>query len=104
VDGIDCYVLVRRPKEKKDTQYSKHVQWVRKDNLLRYKVEYYDKKDKLLKTMYFDACELIDGIWTNTKLRVEKADGKSSTLVDWSKIKYNVGLKDEYFEHSNLHR
>ncbi len=104
VDGTDCYILERRAKAGKDTQYSRHKQWVRKDNLLRRKMEFYDKKDKLLKTMYFDECAKIDGIWTTTKARIVRADGKSVTYIDWSDIKYNLGLKDERFDHSQLHR
>lgn len=103
-NGIECHVLVRYPKPEKNTQYSKQVQWVRKDNLLRAKMDMYDKKNKLIKTIYFDACEKIDNIWTNTKTRVVTADGRSTTLIDWTNIKYNVGLKDEMFEHSQLHR
>ncbi|MDR3205180.1 MAG: outer membrane lipoprotein-sorting protein [Deltaproteobacteria bacterium] len=104
VDGKDCYILTRTAIKQKDTQYSRQVQWVRKDNLLREKIEYYDKKNKLLKTMYFLTCDKIDGIWTTTKLKIDKADGTSSTVVDWSKIQYNVGLKDQDFEQSRLHR
>ena len=104
VDGIDCYILDRIPKEGKKTQYSKHIQWVRKDNLLRYKVEYYDKKGKMLKTMMFPTCELIDGIWSATTTTLERADGKSRTEVVWDKMRYNVGLDDAMFEHSHLQR
>lgn len=104
VNGIDCYILDRMPKAGKDTQYSKHRQWVRKDNYLRYKMEFYDKKGKLIKTTYFDECAKIDGVWTNTKNRVVRADGKSTTYVDWTDIRYNIGLKDERFDHSQLRR
>ncbi|MCR5260036.1 MAG: outer membrane lipoprotein-sorting protein [Desulfovibrio sp.] len=102
--GIDCWVLVRYPKPGKNTGYSKMVQWVRKDNLLRRRMDYYDKKGKMIKTMYFDECRVIDGIPTVTKSRVVRADGRSVTTIDWKSIRYNVGLKKEIFEHSQLHR
>lgn len=104
VGGIDCYILERYPKPEKKTQYSKHKQWVRKDNYLRLKMEYYDKHEKLVKTMYFSDCRKIDGIWTNMHVRLERADGGSVTTVLWKEVKYNVGLDPELFTQSQLQR
>ena len=72
VDGIDCYVLERTPKKGKETQYSRQVQWVRKDTLLRLRADYYDKKDRLVKKLFFSRQEKIDGIWAVTQMRVER--------------------------------
>jgi hypothetical protein len=104
IDGIDCYVLERIPKPEKDTQYSRQMQWVRKDNLLRLKSNCYNKKNQLIKTFYFDKSELIDDIWTVTKLRIERDDKTSITVIDWNNLKYNVDLKDDIFEHNQMQR
>lgn len=104
VDGFDCYILERYPKPGKKTQYSKHVQWVRKDIYLRTKMEFYDKHNKLIKTMYFSDAQKIDGIWSNMKVRLVRADGGSETDVVWFDLKYNVGLDPEIFTQSQLQR
>ena len=59
VDGSDCYILERTPKKGKETQYSRQVQWVRKDTLLRLRADYYDKKDRLVKKLFFSRQEKI---------------------------------------------
>lgn len=104
VDGIDCYVLERTPKKGKDTQYSRQVQWVRKDTLLRLRADYYDKKNRLVKKLHFPHQEKIDGIWTVTRMRVEGVKEGTFTVIDWANLRYNVGLSDAYFEHSALQR
>ncbi|PIE63780.1 MAG: outer membrane lipoprotein-sorting protein [Desulfobacterales bacterium] len=104
VDGIDCYILERIPKPEKDTQYSKEKQWVRKDIWLRRKSEFYDKRDKLLKTAQYEKVENIDGIWTVTRMRLQTPAKRSETVIDWSELRYNVGLEDILFEHSRLKR
>ncbi len=104
IDGVDCYILERIPKEGKDTQYSKQVEWIRKDNWLRQRSEYYDKKGKYLKTATYNRHQLIDGIWTITMVTVETPKKQSKTVVEWQRLQYNVGLEDNLFEHSQLQR
>lgn len=67
-------------------------------------MEYYDKHEKLVKTMYFSDSRKIDGIWTNMHVRLERADGGSVTTVLWKEVKYNVGLDPELFTQSQLQR
>ncbi len=53
VDGFDCYVVESMPANdtvKANSGYSKKVTWVRTDNFLETKVEYYDLAGRLLKT------------------------------------------------------
>jgi outer membrane lipoprotein-sorting protein len=104
VDGVDCYILERTPKPGKNTQYSKQVQWVRKDNFLRQKGDYYDKKGKLIRKFSCLKNEKIDDIWTVTRLKVERPGEGSSTTLELSKVKYNGGVDDSYFEQSKLKR
>lgn len=51
--GQDCYVVESIPQEddlKNDLGYSKRVSWIRKDNLVEAKVDYFDAGGKLFKT------------------------------------------------------
>ncbi len=105
VDGLDCYIVERRAKPGKQTQYSKQVEWIRKDIWLRHKSDYYDKKGKLIKKLFFYDHQLIDGIWTAMKFRCDNAIDKDEfTVVEWPLVKYNPGLNESLFQHSELQR
>jgi uncharacterized protein len=53
VDGLECYVIESLPANetvKSNSGYSKKITWVRTDNFLEARVEYYDLGGRLLKT------------------------------------------------------
>ncbi|UZJ40689.1 outer membrane lipoprotein-sorting protein [Prosthecochloris sp. SCSIO W1101] len=106
VSGIACYVVesVPRPELKKDTNYSKRVQFIRKDLYLPARIDYYDKRGKLLKTATFGGYKQIDGIWTVTRFLYETPRRKTRTLFQRSNISYNQGLDDALFLQNNLMR
>jgi hypothetical protein len=106
VAGADCFVVesVPRPELKKDTNYSKRVQFIRKDIHLPVRIDYYDKRGKLLKTGTHGGFERIEGIWTITKSIMETPGRGTRTLTQRSDIRYNQGLDDALFLQSNLKR
>jgi len=106
IGGIACYVVesVPRPELKKDTNYSKRVQFIRKDIYLPAKIDCYDKRGKLLKTATFGGYKEIDGIWTVTRFLYETPRRKTRTMFQRSNISYNQGLEDALFLQSNLTR
>jgi hypothetical protein len=104
--GVDCFVIesVPRPELKKDTNYSKRVQYIRKDIYLPCRVEYYDKRGKLLKIGTHGGYKQIDGIWTITKSMIETPRRKTRTLYQRDEVAYNQELDDGLFLQSNLKR
>ena len=63
VNGIPCYVIVSTPinaKVERHYGYSKKITWVRKDNFVEKKVEYFDRRGALLKTQTIDKDRLVD--------------------------------------------
>ncbi|PIE70666.1 MAG: outer membrane lipoprotein-sorting protein [Deltaproteobacteria bacterium] len=104
--GADCWVVesVPRPELKKETNYGKRVVYVRKDILLPTKIDYYDKRGRLLKTATFGGFKEIAGIWTITKILFETPARKTRTLMERTDIRYNQGLDDSLFLQSNLKR
>ncbi|MEM7019491.1 MAG: outer membrane lipoprotein-sorting protein, partial [Pseudomonadota bacterium] len=64
------YVLdsVPIPIKAKDSNYAKRRLWVDKEYWLPLKIEFYDKRDRVLKVMEQGGIENIDGIWTATKI------------------------------------
>ena len=49
---MDSYVIERRPRYK-GSGYTRHLCWIDKKELRIHKVEFYDRKKSLLKTMNF---------------------------------------------------
>ncbi|RLB88057.1 MAG: outer membrane lipoprotein-sorting protein [Deltaproteobacteria bacterium] len=102
--GVDCYVVERVSKKQKDTNYSKRITWVRKDIWLPMKIEYFNKREKHIKTGIYGGFKEIKGIWTITKIMVETPRKGSKTLMQYDNVDYNIGLSDSLFEQSNLKR
>lgn len=106
VSGSDCWVVESTPQKKlqKDTNYSKRILFIRKDIYLPVRVEYYDKRGRLIKTATHGGFEKIDGIWSITKSIFETPSRKTRTLFQRKEIVYNSGLDDALFLQGNLKR
>jgi len=63
IDGPDCFVVESVPANdtvKANSGYGKKITWVRKDNFLETKVEYYDLSGRLLKTQRVKEHKLVE--------------------------------------------
>lgn len=100
------WVLESRPVVLKaaDSNYGMRKAWVDAERFLPIKIELYDKRDRLSKVLSFGGFEEIDGIWTATKLIMETPKRNSRTLMQYSEVRYNVGLEDGIFEQTALTR
>jgi outer membrane lipoprotein-sorting protein len=93
----DCWILESIPRELKDTQYGKRISWVIKDIYLPAKVEYYDKKNNLVKVFTSSAIKRIDGIWTIVESEMKDLKRRHRTLMKTETIRYNSGISDRVF-------
>ncbi len=84
-DEGDCYVVEALPatKEKqRGSGYSKRIMWLRKDIFITVKVEFYDRRKKLIKTQTNSAFENVKGtIWRAKK-----------TLMDNIKVQHKTAI------------
>ena len=85
--------------------YSKQIVWIDKAHYRARKIEYYDKKQSLLKTLYLDEHKLYKNkYWRPLRAFMENVQtGKSTELITHSLI-FDVGLKDSDFDESSLRR
>ncbi|MEM7212295.1 MAG: outer membrane lipoprotein-sorting protein, partial [Pseudomonadota bacterium] len=88
----------------KDSNYARRLVWVDRETSLPIKIEFYDRRDRLIKVMSQGAIEQIDGIWTATKVIMETPRRGSRTLMQYSDVRYNVGFEDRVFEQDALQR
>ncbi len=101
----DCFVLARFPVDKKNSGYTRQETWLDKDEYRVWKVDYYDRKNSLLKTLTIsDYQQYMGQYWrAGTMAIVNHQNGKTTTL-NWTNYKFRTGLKDRDFNKNSLKR
>lgn len=96
-ETYDCWVLESIPKDPDGTQYGKRISWIIKDSYLPVKIEYYDKRERLIKRFLARKIQKIDGIWTAVETEMKDLKRKHRTLMKSNDIRYNKGVPDRVF-------
>lgn len=98
------YLIEQVPTDK-HSGYSKQKVWLDKERYVPYKVEYYDRKGSLLKTLELsDYQQYEDKYWRSLKLdMVNNQTGKRTELITHS-IDFKTGLNDRDFNKASLQR
>ncbi len=99
----DCYVIEAVPIDN-NTSYGRRIVWVSKGKWIVLKVEYYDKKNALLKVMTIDEVQKDGPYWSVQKMRMENVQNQHKTIMLISNIQYDTGLQDNYFTERFLMR
>jgi len=103
-EGKDCYVLERFPVDK-NSGYTRQISWMDKEELRVWKVNFYDRKKSLLKTLVNTDFKLyLDKYWrAHNANMVNHQTGKSTELVIHD-IAFKTGLEDKDFNKNSLKR
>lgn len=110
VDGQDCFVIESVPVDntvKENSGYSKKITWVRKDNYLETKVEYYDVSGRLLKTQFVTQHYLVDSNaqrWLARHREMINHQTGHKTVLHFDNLELGVPLTDELFSTRYLER
>jgi hypothetical protein len=104
VDGIDCYVIELIPKYEY-SGYTRQISWVDKNRYIVTKVEYYDRKETLLKTQFFkEYKQYLNQYWrASEQLMTNHQNGKSTALI-WENYQFKTGLTNRDFDKNTLKR
>ncbi|MHC4426372.1 MAG: outer membrane lipoprotein-sorting protein [Planctomycetota bacterium] len=104
-EGRECFVVEYYPVDKKNSGYTKQVTWLDKKEYRVWKVEYFDRKNSLLKTLTSkDYRKYLDRYWRPDQMyMVNHQSGKSTRLI-MSNFKFRTGLKDSDFSQNSLRR
>jgi hypothetical protein len=103
VDGEPCWVVEARAKDRREP-YARRVLRVRKDSCFIAAVDYYDRQDRLLKTLRVSGIGQIDGIWTARRMEMTNEQDRHSTVIEMSDIRFNLPLEDDLFAVAGLER
>ena len=103
-NGRDVFVMERYPQYKK-SGYTKQVAWIDKNMYQPLKIEFYDRKKSLLKTLtQHDYKQYLNKFWRPSRLEmVNHQTGKSTTLL-WTSYKFKNGFKNRDFDRNSLKR
>jgi outer membrane lipoprotein-sorting protein len=102
VGGVDCFLVEQYPVSK-DSGYTRLQAWLDKDEYRVRKIDFYDRKGALLKTLTpSEYNKYLGKYWRAHKMNmVNHQTGKSTDLV-WSEFKFKTGLKDDDFTRTRL--
>lgn len=101
IDSVDYWVVEAVPankKKRKESAYSKRLMWIDKQNYVTFRLEFYDRRDRLIKTQTGHAPENIEEtVWRFKKGLMNNASMQHKTLVGTRLRKINEPIDDSVF-------
>jgi outer membrane lipoprotein-sorting protein len=103
VNGVDCWILEAKAKDPK-AKVSRRVSWVNKKTYVVHKGEYFDKQNRLQKTLVADNIQQVNGYWTSLKMTMTNVQTNHKTVYEIKNLKYDEKVNESYFTVSALER
>ena len=103
-DGVDTFVMERYPAYE-HSGYTRQIAWINKDRYVAEKIEFYDRKNDLLKTLTSSGYKQYLGqYWRPNEMQMENHQTGKSTLLKWEDYNFKTGLTDSDFSRNSLKR
>lgn len=103
IDGVTMDVVDRFPRYER-SGYTKQRVWIDQDIFQTHKVEFYDRKDELLKILRLDDYRDYDGVWRAHSLSMENVQSGKITILDYGDFSFGNGMNDNDFQQGALAR
>ncbi len=85
--------------------YTRQLIWLDKEHYKERKIEFYDRKDVLLKTLVFtDYHQYLDEYWRAHDMYMENHQTGKSTRLLQTNFQFRTGLTDRDFDKNSLKR
>jgi outer membrane lipoprotein-sorting protein len=104
IEGRNAYVIKSTPKDKGEVEFSYRLIWSDKETFLSLRVEHYNRRGELYKTLETKKIENIEGTPTVTEAVMKDLTTGHFTELKVSKIDYDVGLSTDVFQERFLRR
>ncbi|WP_084407404.1 outer membrane lipoprotein-sorting protein [Aestuariibacter salexigens] len=102
--GQECFVVEQRPLDEY-SGYTRRVAWIDKNHYRALKIEYYDRKDQLLKVLELNDYKLYqDKFWRPMVAEMTNVQNGKSTVLLTHSIEFNTGLEEKDFDKNSLRR
>jgi hypothetical protein len=104
INSLDSFMVEQFPVDE-NSGYTKRIVWLDKEEYRVQKIDFYDRKDSLLKTLtYNDYKQYLSKYWrADSALMVNHQNGKSTELK-WDNYAFKTGLMDTDFNRNTLKR
>ena len=103
-DAMECFVFERYPAYK-NSGYTRQVVWLDKKEYRMLKIDFYDRKNALLKTQTFRKYnQYLGKYWYPDEMFMQNHQTGKSTLLQWSDYKFKNGFKNRDFNKNSLKR
>ncbi len=104
LNGLDCFVIERRPAYE-HSGYTRQEVWLDKGEYRAQKVNYYDRKNSLLKVQTFGGYQqYLNRYWRPEQMQMVNQQNGKSTSLTWKDYKFRVGLDENDFNQNSLKR
>lgn len=104
LDGEPMFLIERDPVDK-NSGYTRQLVWIDKAEYRPMKIEFYDRKNSLLKTLTFSGYQqYLDQYWRAREMFMENHQTGKTTLLTWNNYKFRAGLDDSDFTKNSLKR
>ena len=98
----NCLILKLTPRPEEKTAYQKLVCYLRPTDYFPLKIDYFEKKDELLKILYMEDIRDIEGHPTAMRMVMHNQQDGSKTIMMVKQITYKVNFDDSFFSERNL--
>ena len=104
LDGKKMFVSERYPVDP-DSGYTRQVIWIDQAEYRPFRIEFYDRKNSLLKTLVFRKYKQYLGrYWRAHEMYMQNHQTGKSTLLTWEEYQFKVGLQNSDFTRNSLKR
>ncbi|MBQ9495398.1 MAG: outer membrane lipoprotein-sorting protein [Treponema sp.] len=103
VNGFMCYKVECVAKDATEKN-PRRIMWVRKDNFMVQRGEYYNKQNTLQRTLECENIQQIDNIWTTGKMTMKNVKTEHATVIEMKDVHYNQSIADSLFTVASLER
>lgn len=98
------YVIKNTPNDPSSVEFDYYKMYIHKDTFIPIQVEYYDAQGSKYRVATALMVETIQGHATVTKASMENLKTGSKTVMEYSKVEYDIGLPDDIFTERYLRK
>jgi outer membrane lipoprotein-sorting protein len=104
-NGMDSFVIERYPVDRENSGYERQVTWIDKEKYRIKKIEFFDRKNSLLKTLTIGPYEQFEKkFWKPLQYNMVNHQTGKSTVLKFDNYRFGVDLDDRDFTKNSLVR
>ena len=104
INGQPCFVVERYPVDEK-SGYARQVAWIDQAEYRVQKIDFYDRKDSLLKTLTFEGYKrYLDKYWRADGMSMVNHQTGKKTNLEWSNYVFANGFTERDFDQRSLEK